>query len=49
MIFSDLFFLYIFIALCIPLYFIRKNIVYRNAVLVCFSLIFYAWSSPSGF
>lgn len=46
MVFSDLFFLYIFIALCIPLYFIRKNIAYRNAVLVCFSLIFYAWSSP---
>lgn len=44
--FSDLFFLYIFIALCVPLYFISRNIVYRNAVLVGFSLIFYAWSSP---
>lgn len=46
MVFSDLFFLYIFIALCVPLYFISKNVGYRNAVLVAFSLIFYAWSSP---
>ena len=46
MIFADLFFLYIFIALCIPIYFISKKTVYRNAVLVTFSLIFYAWSRP---
>ncbi|MCM1335882.1 MAG: MBOAT family protein [Bacteroides sp.] len=44
MVFSDLFFIYIFIALCIPLYFVSKNIAYRNAVLVVFSLVFYAWS-----
>lgn len=46
MVFSDLFFLYVFMALCIPAYFISKNITYRNAVLVVFSLIFYAWSKP---
>lgn len=46
MVFSDLFFLYVFMALCIPAYFISKNITYRNAVLVVFSLIFYAWSRP---
>lgn len=46
MVFSDLFFLYVFMALCIPAYFISKNITYRNAVLVIFSLIFYAWSRP---
>lgn len=47
MIFADLFFLYVFMALCIPAYFISKNIAYRNAVLIIFSLIFYAWSSPA--
>lgn len=46
MVFSDLFFLYVFMALCIPAYFISKNITYRNAVLVVFSLVFYAWSRP---
>lgn len=45
MLFSDLFFIYIFIALCIPVYFLSKNVTYRNIVLVLFSLIFYAWSS----
>lgn len=47
MVFSELFFLYIFMALCIPVYFISKKVVYRNIVLVAFSLIFYAWSNPS--
>ena len=47
MIFADLFFLYIFMALCIPAYFISKNVTYRNIVLVIFSLIFYAWSKPA--
>lgn len=46
MIFADLFFLYVFMALCMGAYFISKNTTYRNAVLVCFSLIFYAWSKP---
>ena len=47
MIFADLFFLYIFMALCIPAYFISKNVTYRNIVLVIFSLVFYAWSKPA--
>lgn len=46
MIFADLFFLYIFMAALIPLYFISKNVTYRNAVLIIFSLLFYAWSRP---
>ena len=46
MIFADLFFLYIFIALCTPVYFLSKKTTYRNFVLVAFSLIFYAWSRP---
>ena len=46
MVFSSLFFLYIFIALCIPAYFISKNVAWRNAVLIVFSLVFYAWSRP---
>ncbi len=47
MVFSDLFFIYIFLALCIPIYFISKKTLYRNIVLVAFSLIFYAWSNPT--
>ncbi len=47
MVFSDLFFIYIFLALCIPVYFISKKTIYRNIVLVAFSLIFYAWSNPT--
>ena len=46
MVFSYLFFLYIFLAACIPIYFISTKTLYRNIVLVAFSLIFYAWSSP---
>ncbi|MGN0578102.1 MAG: MBOAT family O-acyltransferase [Ruminiclostridium sp.] len=46
MVFSSLFFLYVFIALCIPAYFISKNVAWRNAVLIVFSLVFYAWSRP---
>ena len=47
MIFADLFFIYAFFALCIIMYFISKNITYRNIVLVVFSLIFYAWGEPA--
>ncbi len=41
--FSDLLFLYAFLPLCVTAYFISKNIRWRNAVLLIFSLIFYAW------
>ena len=44
--FTDLFFIYIFLAALVPVYFLRKNITYRNIVLVAFSLVFYAWSKP---
>lgn len=46
MIFSDLFFIYCFLPVCLALYFITKNISYRNAVLIVFSLVFYAWGEP---
>ncbi len=41
--FSDLFFLYAFLPLCLIVYFISPKIKYKNTVLVIFSLIFYAW------
>ncbi|MBR5088837.1 MAG: MBOAT family protein [Ruminiclostridium sp.] len=44
--FTDLLFVYIFMAALIPIYFISKKTVYRNIVLILFSLIFYAWSNP---
>jgi len=46
MVFADLFFLYFFLPLCLVLYFATKRIAYRNAVLIVFSLIFYAWGEP---
>lgn len=47
MVFADLFFLYIFLPLCLISYFVIKNIKYRNAVLIIFSLLFYAWGEPA--
>lgn len=46
MLFSSLLFLFIFIPANILLYFIFKNRIYRNVVLILFSLIFYAWGEP---
>lgn len=46
MVFSDLFFIYCFLPACLILYFAFKNIKYKNAVLIVFSLIFYAWGEP---
>lgn len=46
MVFADLTFLYFFLPLNIVMYFISKNIVYRNIVLVLFSMFFYAWGEP---
>lgn len=46
MVFADLFFMYFFLPLCLILYFSTKKLQYRNAVLVVFSLIFYAWGEP---
>ena len=44
--FTDLIFVYIFMAALIPIYFIGRKTTYRNVILVAFSLIFYAWSRP---
>ena len=46
MVFSSLVFLYIFLPLCIVFYFLTKNIKIRNAVLLVFSLAFYAYGEP---
>lgn len=45
MAFSDLFFMYLFLPLCLAFYFLAK-VQYRNAVLIAFSIIFYAWGEP---
>ena len=46
MVFSNLFFLYIFLPLLLILYFIGKDDAYRRGVLIVFSLLFYAWGEP---
>ena len=46
MVFSSLVFLYIFLPLCLVFYFLTKNIKIRNAVLLVFSLAFYAYGEP---
>lgn len=55
MVFSDLFFLYVFLPAFLLLYFLataldrrkeEKSLTLRNAVLVVFSLLFYAWGEP---
>ena len=40
MVFSNLFFLYLFLPLNLILYFVTKNRGFRNAVLILFSLAF---------
>ena len=47
MVFADLFFLYDFLSAVLIFYFLSKNIKYRNAILIIFSLIFYAWGEPT--
>ena len=46
MVFSNLFFLYVFLPLLFLAYFVIKNNAYRRGVLVAFSLLFYAWGEP---
>ncbi len=46
MVFSRLFFLYLFLPLCIFCYAAVGSIKHKNTVLVIFSLIFYAWGEP---
>ena len=49
MVFSNLIFLYLFLPANILLYYITKRNAWRNAVLVVFSLFFYAWGEPVWF
>ena len=46
MVFSNLFFLFIFMPALFLAYFIIKNNTYRRIVLLAFSLLFYAWGEP---
>lgn len=46
MLFSSTTFLFIFLPIILFLYFINKNIKYRNVILLIFSLIFYSWGEP---
>lgn len=46
MLFSSLTFLFGFLPLVLALYFLIKDIRYRNIILLIFSLIFYAWGEP---
>jgi alginate O-acetyltransferase complex protein AlgI len=46
LVFSNLFFLYIFLPANIILYFAVPRIQVRNGIMVAFSLVFYAWGEP---
>ena len=46
MVFSRLFFLYLFFPICLISYAAAGNIKNKNIVLVIFSLLFYAWGEP---
>lgn len=46
MVFASLNFLCVFFPLCMLIYFFAKDIKQKNAVLLVFSLIFYAWGEP---
>lgn len=46
MVFSSLFFLFFFFILCMALVYTRKTLRGQNAVLLVFSLLFYAWGGP---
>ena len=46
MVFSDLFFLFLFFPVCLLLYYRAKGLKNRNTILIIFSLIFYAWGEP---
>ncbi len=46
MVFSNIFFLYIFLPVLLAAYYIVKNNTYRRGVLAAFSLLFYAWGEP---
>ena len=45
-VFSNLFFIYVFLPANLVLYFAVKNLRLRNIIMVLFSLTFYAWGEP---
>lgn len=47
MVFSDLFFIFVFLVLCFTCYFAIPKLWAKNAVLIVFSLAFYAWGEPT--
>ena len=46
MVFSSLNFIYLFLPVCLLLYFILRSIKARNYLLLAMSLLFYAWGEP---
>ncbi|NLA77020.1 MAG: MBOAT family protein [Clostridiales bacterium] len=46
MVFSSLLFVYAFLPACFIIYIIARKLPLRNAVLLIFSLVFYAWGEP---
>ncbi|MFA5528499.1 MAG: MBOAT family O-acyltransferase [Peptostreptococcales bacterium] len=46
MVFSSLFFLFVFLPVCLILYYFSPNLKIKNIVLVLSSLAFYAWGEP---
>jgi alginate O-acetyltransferase complex protein AlgI len=46
MVFSSVYFLIFFLPACLGLYYLSKNLMIKNMVLIVFSLIFYAWGEP---
>ncbi|MEO5946602.1 MAG: MBOAT family O-acyltransferase [Chitinophagaceae bacterium] len=46
MVFASLFFLFVFLPLCLFFYYSTKNPTWRNWVLIVFSLAFYGWGEP---
>ena len=46
MTFSSLIFIFVFLPLFILSYFVFKNRMYRNLIILVFSLAFYAWGEP---
>ena len=46
MVFSSLSFLLLFLPLLLALYFVGRGLKWRNAILLLFSLLFYAWGEP---
>ncbi len=46
LVFSSLLFLYIFMPVCLLLYFMIPQLKAKNGILIVFSLLFYAWGAP---